>query len=103
MSTQLLQLQRYYAALSPATPSLIPSPPFPTARELSLPSTQAGLVEHLLANAEDEVGGSAWRRVWWRRVVKGIEQGFEERKAEGESEEVEDEVRPGLLGVSSYI
>lgn len=95
MTLQLLQLAKHYAALSPTTPSLIPSPPFPSARELSLPRTQDWLVAHLLSsdNDDEDLSGQAWKKVFWRRVVKGIEQGFEERTAEGGELEVEDEVR----------
>jgi len=91
MSLDLCLLQRHYAALSPTTSSLIPSPPFPTARELSAPSTQQWLVDNLLVD-EEELSGQAWKKVFWRRIVKNIEEGFEERRREGD-EEVEEEVR----------
>ena len=101
---QLLKLSRHYASLSPSTPSLIPSPPFPSSEALSRPATQSWLAEQLLAaprssqkdlegeaGAEnDGIGAGAWKKVFWRRVVKGIEEGFELRRDRGES--VEDEV-----------
>lgn len=94
---QLLRLKRHYSALSPTTPSLIPSSSFPTPAQLSKVSTQAWLVEHLLAaSVEGETeSAAAWKKVFWRRVVKGIEEGFEIRKNEGDAE-VEDEVRLSL-------
>lgn len=91
-------LLKLYSALSPSTPALIPSPPFPSPRLLSLPSTQTWIVDHILAteppdqdDAADEDGAALWKKVFWRRVVKGVEEGFALRAAEGE--DVADEVR----------
>lgn len=93
-STDLLLLKRYYAALSPTTPSLIPCPPFPDARTLSLPETQSLLVGELLNDMEVTGASSAWKKVFWRRVVKGIEEGYELRRQDpAEKVTVEDEVR----------
>lgn len=94
MDDQLPLLLRHYAALSPSSPAHLP---FPSSRQLSLPATQQYLVDHLLAHdqvqaqAEEETGGAAWKRVFWRRVVKGVEEGFAERRAEGD-DQVDDEV-----------
>lgn len=97
MDHQLPLLLRHYAALSPSSPALLPAPPFPTSRQLSLPTTQQWLVDHLLQHdqqqQDEERGGAAWKKVFWRRVVKAVEQGFDERRAEGD-DQVDDEVRP---------
>ncbi|BGP06281.1 hypothetical protein JCM10049v2_002102 [Rhodotorula toruloides] len=91
-------LLRHYCALSPSSPIQIPSPPFPSPRTLSLPQTQQYLVEHFLGRTESDEGARSWRRAFWRRVTKGIEAGFEERRREGDAERVEDEeVHPDIL------
>ncbi|ORY79734.1 hypothetical protein BCR35DRAFT_94231 [Leucosporidium creatinivorum] len=98
MSSSLLLLQRHYAALSPTTASLIPSPPFPTSRDLSAPQTQQWLVDNLLSSdGDEEPSGQAWKKVFWRRVVKGIEEGFQERRNEGDAEVEEEEVHETIL------
>lgn len=104
MDDQLPLLLRHYAALSPSSPAHLPAPPFPSSRQLSLPATQQYLVDHLLAHdqvqaqAEEETGGAAWKRVFWRRVVKGVEEGFAERRADGD-DQVDDEVRTRVLSL----
>jgi hypothetical protein len=100
---QLPTLLKHYASLSPSTPALLRSPPFPTPLQLCRPETQAWLVDNLLPSSSNELqdekaldeeheGGESWKKVFWRRVVKGVEEGFEVRKTQGES--IEDEVRP---------
>ncbi|BGP30322.1 hypothetical protein JCM10296v2_002076 [Rhodotorula toruloides] len=91
-------LLRHYCALSPSSPIQISSPPFPSPRTLSLPQTQQYLVEHFLGQAGSDEGARSWRRAFWRRVTKGIEVGFEERRREGDGERVEaEEVHPDIL------
>lgn len=103
LHAHLARLHRHYLALSPSSPSLLPSPPFPSPAQLSTPAAQAYLAHHLLDPAgsagPEAAGGEAWKRVFWRRVVKAIEQGLAERVAEGE--DVSDEVSAcfgGLVG-----
>lgn len=101
----LAHLERCYAALSPTTPSLIPC--FPDPKLLSRPESQRFLAENLSQYdiAGDSQGSKTWKKVFWRRVVKTIEAGFEQRRQEGQS--IEDEVRrgpPKLRGsVRSYL
>ncbi|BGP38208.1 hypothetical protein JCM10449v2_002137 [Rhodotorula kratochvilovae] len=99
MDRQLPLLLRHYAALSPSSPALLPAPPFPTARELSLPHTQQWLVDHLLAHdaQEPDAGGQAWKKGFWRRVVKGVEEGFDQRRNEGDPQVEDEEVHPDIL------
>ncbi|BGP14135.1 hypothetical protein JCM10213_002432 [Rhodosporidiobolus nylandii] len=102
MDEGLPLLLRHYAALSPTTPALLPSPPFPSSAELSRAHTQQWLVDHLLSDddgqGEDAEGARAWKKVFWRRVVKSLEEGFEERRLAGEGEAVDDEeVHPDIL------
>lgn len=91
MAEHLPLLLRHYASLTPTVPALLPSPPFPSSAFLSLPSTQQYLVDHLLSQGQDE-GAQQWRRSFWKRVVRGIEDGTEERRKAGD-EAIEDEVR----------
>ncbi|GAA6051540.1 hypothetical protein JCM3770_000405 [Rhodotorula araucariae] len=99
MDRQLALLLRHYAALSPSSPALLPAPPFPSARDLSLPHTQQWLVDHLLAHDVQEVdaGGHTWKRGFWRRIVKGVEEGFDERRAVGDTQVDDEEVHPDIL------
>ncbi|GAA5915163.1 hypothetical protein JCM8208_002156 [Rhodotorula glutinis] len=101
MDHQLPLLLRHYAALSPSSPALVPAPPFPTSRHLSLPTTQQWLVDHLLKHEQDqqdeERGGAAWKKVFWRRVVKAVEEGFDERRADGDEQVDDEEVHPDIL------
>ncbi|GAA5999391.1 uncharacterized protein JCM10292_001256 [Rhodotorula paludigena] len=100
MDRQLALLQRHYAALSPSSPALLPSPPFPAPSTLSLPATQQFLVDRLLGHDQtlgDERGAHDWKRLFWRRVTKGIEQGFSERSAQGDVEVDDEEVHPDIL------
>lgn len=97
MSEQdLALLIRHYSALSPSTPNLIPSPPFPSSPFLSLPSTQQYLVSNLITRdpvSSDEAmgGGRQWKKSFWKRIVRGIEEGFEIRSSRGDRG-VEEEV-----------
>ena len=92
LGRDLASLLKHYAALSPSSPTLIPSPPFPSAQDLSTPAVQQWIVDHLLAvDQTQQDGARAWKKAFWSRVVKGIEVGFEQRRAEGD-EAVEDEV-----------
>ncbi|GAA5933254.1 hypothetical protein JCM3775_002586 [Rhodotorula graminis] len=101
MDHQLPLLLRHYAALSPSSPALLPAPPFPTSRQLSLPTTQQWLVDHLLEHDRDqqdgERGGAAWKKVFWRRVVKAVEDGFDVRRADGDEQVDDEEVHPDIL------
>ncbi|GAA5875635.1 hypothetical protein JCM8547_000896 [Rhodosporidiobolus lusitaniae] len=90
-------LLRHDAALSPSTPSLIPSPPFPPPSTLSLPQTQQWIVDHLIKHNQDEGGAEQWRKGFWKRVVKGIEEGFEERRKDGDENVEDEEVHPDIL------
>lgn len=104
MDRQLALLQRHYAALSPSSPALLPSPPFPAPSTLSLPATQQFLADRLLGHDQtlgDERGAHDWKRLFWRRVTKGIEQGFSERRAQGDAE-VDDEVRTWSKCVTAH-
>ncbi|GAA5931644.1 protein-lysine N-methyltransferase [Sporobolomyces koalae] len=101
-SRNLALLLRHYSALSPSTPALIPSPPFPSSRTLSLPTTQLWIVENLLPidhepPQESIRGGNTWKKAFWRRIVKGIETGFEERKHLGDSNVEDEEVDADIL------
>lgn len=93
-------LLKHYLFLSPATPALIPSPPFLTPAQISLPSSQAYIITHFLpkegesVDEDEEAGAAGWRRVYWRRVVREMEAGLEQRRAETGSD-LEDEVRRG--------
>jgi hypothetical protein len=92
LGRDLASLHKHYAAVSPSSPTHIPSPPFPSPRDLSTPAAQQWIVDHLLAlNQTQQDGARAWRKAFWSRVVKGIEVGFAQRRAEGD-EAVEDEV-----------
>ncbi|GAA5900481.1 uncharacterized protein JCM6883_002859 [Sporobolomyces salmoneus] len=85
-------LLKHYAALSPSTAALLPSPPFPSSQTLSLSSTQRWIVNNLLSLDQDNPeNGSVWKKGFWKRIVRGIEEGFEERRAEEGEESVEDE------------
>ncbi|GJN88324.1 hypothetical protein Rhopal_001289-T1 [Rhodotorula paludigena] len=100
MDRQLALLQRHYAALSPSSPALLPSPPFPAPSTLSLPATQQFLADRLLGHEQalgDERGAHDWKRLFWRRVTKGIELGFSERRAQGDAEVDDEEVHPDIL------
>lgn len=92
LRARLARLHRHYIALWPSSPATIPAPPFPAPAELSLPAAQDYLVTHLLGGPEAAAaeGGQAWKRVFWRRVVKAVEQGQVERAGRGE--DVTDEV-----------
>lgn len=92
-------LLKHFRSLSPTTPALIPSPsPFPSAAQLSLPASQAYLVQHFLADGsdgqltDDENGAAGWRRLFWRRVVRACEEGLALRRDES-GLDLEDEVR----------
>lgn len=94
LGRDLASLLKHYAALSPSSPTLIPSPPFPSPRDLSTAAAQQWIVDHLLGlDQTQQDGARAWKKAFWSRVVKGIEVGFEQRRAEGD-EAVEDEVSP---------
>jgi len=105
-------LLKHYSALSPTVPSLLPNPSrFPSSKTLSLATTQQWLVENLLPLDQDQdlnqVGqrngsGSMWKKSFWKRVVKGIEQGFEERRIEEGEESVQDEVTLATLLFSIF-
>ncbi|GAA6025080.1 hypothetical protein JCM10207_003401 [Rhodosporidiobolus poonsookiae] len=104
MDDHLSVLLRHYAALSPSSPALLPSPPFPSPSVLSRAATQQYLVDHFLAPTqptnsveEDEDGARGWKKVFWRRVVKGIEAGFDQRRSEGDAEVEDEEVHPDIL------
>lgn len=89
----LARLLKHYAALSPASPISIPSPPFLAATDLSKPMTQQWLVQHLLPlDQTQQDGARGWKKAFWRRIVNGIEAGFDERRTRGDGA-VEDEVR----------
>ncbi|GAA5839700.1 hypothetical protein JCM11251_002566 [Rhodosporidiobolus azoricus] len=101
MNDDLALLLRHYSALSPTSPNLLPSPPFPSSVYLSLPQTQQWLVQHLLGgdrttSAADD-GARTWKKVFWRRAVKGIEEGFELRRGEGDEQVEDEEVHPDIL------
>ncbi|GAA5992484.1 hypothetical protein JCM10908_000842 [Rhodotorula pacifica] len=98
LERDLARLLKHYAALSPSSPTLIPSPPFPAARDLSTPAAQQWLVDHLLPHDRaQEEGARGWKKAFWRRVVKGIEVGFEERRAQGDEAVEDEETHPDLL------
>ncbi|GAA5968256.1 hypothetical protein JCM3765_000866 [Sporobolomyces pararoseus] len=102
INKDLSLLLKHYSALTPSIPSFIPSPsPFPDSKTLSLPQTQQWIVRNLLPldnpdneeeNGQEEVIVSDsswnWKKSFWKRVVKGIEEGFELRKKEEEEGEV---------------
>lgn len=103
----LSSLLKHYAALTPSTASLIPSTdqggPFPRCDTLSLAATQQWFVDHLIPLVRDRRGESsetsherAWRKGFWKRVVNGIEQGFQDRirRDSNGQESVQDEVSP---------
>ncbi|KAM0755984.1 hypothetical protein T439DRAFT_17368 [Meredithblackwellia eburnea MCA 4105] len=124
ISRQLALVAKHYASLSPSTPALLPSPPFPSNEELSLPETQSWLVDNLLnresvvhrnerrvrettdegseledAELEDE-SASMWKKVFWRRVAKGIEEGYSTRASGGvdvNDEEVHEEILEAVV------
>ena len=92
LGRDLASLLKHYAALSPSSPTLIHTPPFPSPRDLSTPAAQQWIVDHLLAlDQTQQDGARAWKKAFWSRVVKGVEVGFEQRRAEGD-EAIEDEV-----------
>lgn len=94
---ELAYLSKLYAAFSPSIPTLIPSPPFPTPRELSYASTQEFLVNLIEQDKSSEP--SIWKKLFWRRVVKGIEEGFQSRSKDEdiEDEEVREEILEELV------
>ncbi|KAK4058620.1 hypothetical protein OIO90_000064 [Microbotryomycetes sp. JL221] len=99
----LLQLKRHFLAQCPSTASFIPTPPFPTARQLSQPETQDWLVQNLLhaqqsdAYSQDNPRSSTWSKGFWKRVVKGIEAGFEQREQAHDDSVDDEEVHEELL------
>ncbi|GAA5912811.1 hypothetical protein JCM6882_000435 [Rhodosporidiobolus microsporus] len=101
MEQQLPLLLRHYSALSPTSAALLPSPPFPLPTQLSQTQTQEWLVEHLLCAdseaGEADEGARTWRKVFWRRTVKAIEEGFEERRRLGDELVEDEEVHPDIL------
>ncbi|GAA6037068.1 hypothetical protein JCM8097_005535 [Rhodosporidiobolus ruineniae] len=103
MDIRLPLLVRHYAALSPTSPFLLPSSSFPPPASLSRPATQQWLVDHLLAHSEsggeEDDGARAWRRGFWKRAVKDIEKGFEQRRKDGDEEVEDEEVHPDILEV----
>ncbi|KAL8280996.1 hypothetical protein RQP46_006675 [Phenoliferia psychrophenolica] len=99
-------LLKHYLFLSPTTPAQIPSPPWPTPAELSLPSSQAFLVSNFLSNEaqsvseEEEAGAAGWRRIFWRRVVRDVEDGFAMRSQSGEDvgdEEIDERLLDAVI------
>ncbi|KAK4704815.1 protein-lysine N-methyltransferase EEF2KMT, partial [Phenoliferia sp. Uapishka_3] len=96
-------LLKHFLSLSPTTPALIPSPPFPSPEQLSLPTTQEWLINNFLPNesedlgVEEELGAAGWRRVFWRRVERGLEDGFVVRAAKLKSDLEDEEVNEKLL------
>ncbi|TKA55043.1 hypothetical protein B0A53_02518 [Rhodotorula sp. CCFEE 5036] len=98
LGRDLASLLKHYAAVSPSSPTLIPSPPFPSPRDLSTPAAQQWIVDHLLAlNQTQQDGARAWKKAFWSRVVKGIEVGFAQRRAEGDEAVEDEETHPDLL------
>lgn len=100
-SYYLSRLARHYSAISPSVPAQIPSPPFPSPEHLSTAACQQWLVHHLLTPSStpyrelaEEEGGASWRKSFWRRVLKAVEEGFALRESRGES--IGDEVRSFL-------
>ncbi|GAA5862845.1 hypothetical protein JCM3774_006661 [Rhodotorula dairenensis] len=94
----LARLLKHYAALSPSSPTLIPTPPFLTATELSTSAAQQWLVDHLLPlDQSKQDGARSWKKAFWRRVVDGIEVGFNERRARGDDAVEDEETHPDLL------
>ena len=94
MQRDLQLLKRHYYAQSPSIPSLIPYRPFPSAIELCKPATQDWLVDNVLHDDSPDskqIATQPWAAAFWKRVVKGIEQGFLQRR-EGQDQSVEDEV-----------
>ncbi|GAA6062006.1 hypothetical protein JCM10212_006081 [Sporobolomyces blumeae] len=93
----LARLYRHYAALSPSSPALVPTPPFPSAVDLSRPETQQWFADHLLSNElANEAGARTWKKVFWRRVVASVEEGFARRHTAGDPVE-DEEVHPDIL------
>ncbi|GAA5851125.1 hypothetical protein JCM3766R1_006577 [Sporobolomyces carnicolor] len=107
----LSSLLKHYAALTPSTASLIPSTdqggPFPRCDTLSLAATQQWFVDHLIPLVRDRRGESsetsherAWRKGFWKRVVNGIEQGFQDRirrDSNGQESVQDEEVHAEIL------
>ncbi|GAA5970947.1 hypothetical protein JCM21900_000681 [Sporobolomyces salmonicolor] len=54
------------------------------------------LLTHL-PHEEDTEGARGWKKVFWRRVVKGIEAGFDERRTRGDEQVADEEVHPDIL------
>lgn len=90
-------LSRRWHAVSPSSPLQIPSAHrFPSPARISTPAVQEELVTRLgLRTANEGVGEveAKWRSVFLKAMVKAIEEGFAVRRAQGQSHEVEDEVR----------
>ncbi|KAI8459829.1 putative methyltransferase-domain-containing protein [Phakopsora pachyrhizi] len=91
----LHRLTRLYAALSPASPRQIPSPPFPTSHWLSCGSNQSKLFD-LLIQPEDQITqdeievGHDWKLAFWKRVVLSIEAGL--RELNNPEEEIDERI-----------
>ncbi|GAA5971590.1 hypothetical protein JCM11641_000653 [Rhodosporidiobolus odoratus] len=101
MNDDLKLLLKHYSSLSPSSAALVPSPPFPSPTNLSQPKTQQWLVDHLLQSdrwrEDDQEGARSWRKVFWKRVVKGIEDGLEARRDAGDEAVDDEEVHPEIL------
>lgn len=113
--SDLIYLSRLYAATSPSTPVLIPSPPFPSPIVICTPFVQNWLVESLLRSSSssesriptneitqnEEEGNKIWKKIFWRRVVSSIESGFTLRAAESGAARLEivedEEIRSEIL------
>ncbi|KAM0792588.1 hypothetical protein ACM66B_005249 [Microbotryomycetes sp. NB124-2] len=94
---KLLLLKRHLLAQSPSVPSLIPCPPFPDAVQLSRPRVQQSLVDRVLHGISSSDTNNAWSKGFWKRVVNGVQAGFEQRKLEGDESVQEEEVHEQLL------
>ena len=86
----LHDVRKHYAARSPSVPSLLV---LPSRSKLALREVQDWLVTYLLVSDDDllhllkqqddtneviALGAVPWRRSFWKRIVREIEQGMEE-------------------------
>lgn len=74
----LLHVRRLYSAQSPSSPAKIQSPPLPNLHTLCLPEVQQWLVDYLVQDPHlvKWPGSKNWRRAFWKRVVKEMEEGL---------------------------
>lgn len=98
-----MSLTRHYHALAPVL-ARIPPAAFPDPAHLS--KSQDALIKSTLdlehPNAHSPTA-QTWRRLFWRRMIRIIEQGFTAREAQGEDIQ-DEEVHPRILeAMLSYL